>query len=242
MKLYYDFHIHTGLSPCASEDMSPNNIVNMSLIKELDAIAVTDHNGIANVEPTVEVGRNLGLIVIPGMEIQTIEDIHNLVLFKTVDALKSFYQSIIDHKLKIKNKPERFGNQYIYNSHDEVIDQEIYYLITPFTITINQLIKKVKEFNGIVIPAHINRNSFSILKSLGFIDQELEIENIEWYKALPENREEYNNKLFRKYRELINSDAHELIDISERNNFIEVEEKSIDGIFKTLTSRIKESL
>lgn len=242
MKLYYDFHIHSGLSPCSSNDMSPNNIVNMSLIKELDAIAVTDHNGIDNVRVTVEIGKKLGLIVVPGMEIQTVEDIHSLVLFKTVDDLEKFYASIIDRKLKIKNKPERFGDQYIYNHEDEVVDSDPYYLITPFNITIDQTIEGAKAFGGLLIPAHINRNSFSILKSLGFISKDLEIENIEWYKELPRDRTEYKDKLLRPYRELINSDAHELVDISERVNYIEVEEKSIEGIFKTLTSRIKESL
>lgn len=242
MKLYYDFHIHSGLSPCSSNDMSPNNIVNMSLIKELDAIAVTDHNGIANVRVTVEIGEKLGLIVIPGMEIQTVEDIHSLVLFRRIEDLETFYDSIIDQKLKINNKPARFGDQFIYNEDDEVIDSEPYYLITPFNITINQTIELAKSFNGILIPAHINRSSFSILNSLGFISKDLPIENIEWYQKLPEDREAFKKKLLRPYRELLNSDAHELVNISERLNFIDVEEKSIEGIFKTLTTRIKESL
>ncbi|MDO5479206.1 MAG: histidinol-phosphatase, partial [Clostridia bacterium] len=29
MKLYYDLHIHSALSPCGDNDMTPNNIVNM---------------------------------------------------------------------------------------------------------------------------------------------------------------------------------------------------------------------
>ena len=48
MKAYYDFHTHSALSPCADEDMTPNNIVNMARLKGLSMIAVTDHNSCGN--------------------------------------------------------------------------------------------------------------------------------------------------------------------------------------------------
>ena len=48
MKIAYDLHIHTALSPCGDDDMTPNNIVNMALLKGLDVIAVTDHNTCRN--------------------------------------------------------------------------------------------------------------------------------------------------------------------------------------------------
>jgi PHP family Zn ribbon phosphoesterase len=238
MKLYYDFHIHSGFSPCGSEDMSPNNIVNMSIIKELDAIALTDHNGIGNVRVTVEIGKKMGLIVIPGIEIQTVEDVHVVALFKTVEAIEAFYNEIKTERLLIKNKPERFGHQMIFNEEDEVIGYEENYLITPFNLNINEVIVIAKKYEGLIFPAHINRNSFSIIKSLGFIDKELDVENIEWYGKRPENAETYDNRMFRKYRELINSDAHDLINISEKENYLEVEEKSIEGIFATLNQHI----
>ena len=42
--LFCDLHIHSCLSPCGDALMTPNNIVGMAFIKELDCIAVTDHN------------------------------------------------------------------------------------------------------------------------------------------------------------------------------------------------------
>lgn len=238
MKVYYDFHIHSGLSPCGSEDMSPNNIVNMSLIKGLDVIAITDHNGIANARVTVEVGHNAGLLVIPGMEIQTVEDVHIVALFKHIDALETFYDEIKDQRLLIKNKPERFGDQLIFNQEDEVVSYEENYLITPFNLTIDKIIEIAKGYEGIVFPAHINRNSFSIIKSLGFIDASLDIKNIEWYGKRPDDAESYGNRMFKPYRELINSDAHELINISEKENYLEVSEKTIEAIFDTLNKEM----
>ena len=102
MKLYYDFHIHSGLSPCSSDDMTPNNIVNMSIIKGLDAIAITDHNGISNVRVACEIGEKNGLIVVPGIEIQTIEDVHIVALFQSIKDIEEFYKQIENYRLLIK--------------------------------------------------------------------------------------------------------------------------------------------
>lgn len=234
MKLYYDFHIHTGFSPCGSEDMSPNNIVNMSLIKELDVIAITDHNGIGNVRVTVEVGKQLGLMVIPGIEVQTIEDIHSVVLFETLEAIEGFYEVIKNKRMLIKNKPEKFGYQILFNELDEVIGHEENYLITPFNMSIQEMIECVRLHGGVLFPAHINRKSFSILSSLGFIDPSMPIENIEWYQGIPEDKTPYKRLILKNYRELVNSDAHDLVSISERENYLEVEERSIKGILDTL--------
>ena len=239
MKLFYDFHIHSGLSPCSSNDMSPNNIVNMSIIKGLDAIAITDHNGIANCKVVCEIGNKLDIIVIPGIEIQTVEDVHIVVLFKKYKDIEAFYDEIKENRLLIKNKPEKFGEQIIYDELDEVIGFEDNYLITPFTLTIEKIIKISKKYDAVVFPAHINRNSFSIIKSLGFISPDLDIKNIEWYIKKPEDDKEYEKKIFRKYRELINSDAHELIQISEKENYLEVKEKTVEAIFETLNSDVK---
>lgn len=236
MKLYYDFHIHSGLSPCSSEDMSPNNIINMSIIKGLDAIAVTDHNGIANSRVICSLGEDTDLIVLPGMEIQSVEDVHIVALFRNIDDLEAFYEIIKGNRLLIKNKPEKFGEQLIYNEADEIIGYDDNYLITPYTLKIEKLIELTKQYDGIVFPAHINRNSFSIIKSLGFISPDLDIKNIEWYGKRPVDFEKYKSKMFKNYRELINSDAHELIDISERENYITVKEKTIESIFETLDS------
>lgn len=238
MKLYYDFHIHSGLSPCSSDDMSPNNIVNMSIIKGLDAIAITDHNGILNARVTVEVGSQLGLIVIPGIEIQTVEDVHVVSLFKSIEKLEAFYDVIKNKRLLIMNKPKRFGEQLIYSHEDDVIGYEENYLITPFNIKIDRIIEIAKTYEGVVFPAHINRNSFSIIKSLGFIDTSLDIKNIEWYGKRPDNADSYDNRMFKKYRELINSDAHDLINISEKENYLEVSEKTIEAIFDTLNKEL----
>ena len=46
MNLACDLHIHSALSPCADDDMSPANIVAMAALKGLDVIALTDHKDV----------------------------------------------------------------------------------------------------------------------------------------------------------------------------------------------------
>ena len=80
MKYAVDLHIHSALSPCADKDMTPNNIVNMAVLKGLDAIAVTDHNSAANLESISKCAKKKGLVFIPGMEVETSEEIHIVCL------------------------------------------------------------------------------------------------------------------------------------------------------------------
>ncbi|MBQ7294379.1 MAG: PHP domain-containing protein, partial [Clostridia bacterium] len=43
-----DLHIHSCLSPCGDDDMTPGNIVGMSLLNGLQIVALTDHNSVKN--------------------------------------------------------------------------------------------------------------------------------------------------------------------------------------------------
>ena len=92
--MYYDLHMHSCLSPCASDDMTPNNIVNMALIKELDLIAVTDHNSTKQLPAIDKVARELGLTLLYGVELETIEEVHVLGLFNTLEKSQSFQEWI----------------------------------------------------------------------------------------------------------------------------------------------------
>ena len=82
---YYDLHIHSCLSPCADNDMTPNNIAAMSALKGLQIIALTDHNSCKNCPAFLEACRANGIIAVAGMELSTAEDIHLVCLFEELD-------------------------------------------------------------------------------------------------------------------------------------------------------------
>ena len=89
-----DLHIHSALSPCGDNDMTPNNIINMARLKGLDAIAVTDHNSAENVQAVIKLGLGKGIVVVPGMEVQSREEVHLLCYFADLDHVLNFQQKI----------------------------------------------------------------------------------------------------------------------------------------------------
>ena len=228
MDLFYDFHIHSALSPCADDDMTPNNIINMALLKGLDIIAITDHNSILNLEAFSIVAKEKNILFVPGMEIQTIEDIHILCLFEDLDSINVFYDDIKKFHTEYPHDKNKFGNQFIVNEKDEIIDSYNNSLLFPMNISISNLNKEVIVHNGLFIPAHVDKPSYSMISQLGFLPDDIH------YDALEIKNTDNIKKYSEKYQILINSDAHRLEDISERINSIVVEEYTVKSFFQAL--------
>lgn len=236
MKVYYDLHIHTALSPCGNDDMTPNNIVNMAKIKELDVIAITDHNSCENTEACIYVGNKIGITVIPGMELQTKEDIHVVCLFKDLNRGLEFQDYVYKKLPRIKNKEDIFGTQLVLDSNDEIKKINSRFLLASADISFDEASYIVKYLSGAFIPAHIDRESFSVISSLGFIPDALPIRTLEC--PLPIKIESLIKKglLHKNYRLISSSDAHDLGMIMERGNCLEVMENSAESIIDKLNS------
>ena len=116
--MFVDLHMHSCLSPCADDDMTPANICGMAHIKGLDAIAVTDHNTGRNLPYVKEAADYYGLIFLPGMEITTKEEVHLLGYFRDVDTAVEVGEIFCSHLPKMKNKPDFFGTQFVMNTDD----------------------------------------------------------------------------------------------------------------------------
>ncbi|NLI89020.1 MAG: PHP domain-containing protein [Epulopiscium sp.] len=220
MKLAYDFHIHTGASPCGDESMTPNNIVNMALLKELDAIAITDHNTTANIKSVLEVARDTSLVIIPGMEVETSEEFHVITLFEDIEQARQLQDIVYDKLPKLKNRRYIFGNQLIYNSQDDIVGEIDRLLLTATMLSVYELVEIVREIGGVCYPAHIDRQSYSIISNLGLIPPDLDIVNLEISRYCQKNS--YINKYPSK-RIIQSSDAHYLGDILERVSYMEID-------------------
>ena len=227
MKFYYDLHIHSDLSPCGSNDMTPNNIVNMSFIKGLNIISVTDHNSTANLPAVMELSGEAGIKVIPGIEVTTREEVHVLCYFRELFSAMEFGSIIYDSLPFVKNNTEIFGEQNIYNCRDEITGTLDKLLINASSYNIEDVYSITEKYNGVMIPAHINKVSNSILGVLGFMPFNLKIDFVEVYSKMS-----ISNKITEKYKVLNNSDAHQLIDISEAVNYFEL--SNINDIYSYL--------
>jgi len=165
--LKYDLHIHSCLSPCGDSDMTPNNIAGMSALNGIRVAALTDHNTSKNCPAFFEACRRYGVVPIAGMELTTLEEIHTVCLFPTLEAAMDFDAYVDSHRMKIKNKPSIFGEQVIMNENDEIIGYEDSLLIMATNIDLNDTARIVYERGGVAFPAHIDKQSNSVTAILG---------------------------------------------------------------------------
>lgn len=221
MKLYYDFHIHSCLSPCGDEDMTPNNMVNMALLSGLNAIALTDHNTCANCPATAQVAAEAGLLFLSGMELCTAEEIHVVCLFPTVEAALAFEEVVAPTLPPIRNRTDVFGEQIICNAKDEPIGTRDMLLTTASSISVDAVPALARSFGGTAFPAHIDRPSYSVTAALGDLPP-LGFEAIELTAAanVDEMRRRYPEMEHKPL--LVNSDAHYLEHIREAGAWLEL--------------------
>lgn len=242
MKYWVDLHIHSCLSPCAENDMTPNNIVNMALIKGLDIIAVTDHNSVGNVRAVTEVGERSGLLVVPGMELCTSEEIHLVCLFPDYENAMSFGKQVYDNLPQVTNREDIFGPQILMDAQDNETGRETRLLSGACNLDIETAINLVRSFNGVVIPSHVNRQSYSILNTLGSVPPEYGFKYLEFSPhrgtvPLSAQIEEFiqNYPELGSYNIIHSSDAHFLGDILEQEAALDLPDKSVQSLLAALS-------
>lgn len=228
MGLYYcDLHIHSCLSPCGDEDMTPGNIVGMSLLNGLQIVALTDHNSVKNCLSFFKIAKANGIIPVAGVELTTSEDVHAVCLFRSLESALEFGDFIESRRMRIKNEPDIFGRQLIIDENDEICGEEPDLLINAVNISLDEAFEEVLGRGGVCFPAHIDRSSNGIIAMLGDFPPEpaftaFELNDI---TSLEECRARYSVISERKLVHVASSDAHYLTDISERGFAIQLDDE-----------------
>jgi len=174
-----ELHVHTVLSPCAEVEMIPPLIVRTAIERGIHIIAVTDHNASANVAAVQQAAEGSTLTVLPGMELQTREEVHVLCLFDTLDQLTA-WQAVVDaHLPDMENNIEYFGEQFVVDHTGEFIRRETRLLITSANLSLTQAIVGVTELGGLAVPAHVDRTAFGLIAILGFVPTDVPIKALE---------------------------------------------------------------
>jgi 3',5'-nucleoside bisphosphate phosphatase len=229
MKKYKaDFHVHSVLSPCASLDMSPKRIISRAKEEGIDVVAITDHNTTRHCRIISKLGEKEKIKVIPGVEINSKEEIHCLAFFETVEKTDIFQEFLEQWLPEIKNKKSLFGYQLVVDEDENILDEVEWLLISALNATINQIEKQVHKLGGLFVPAHIDRKSNSILSNLGFIPDDLDIDALELSPAGKETF--YSNTNFSMVR---GSDAHIPEDIGKGFTELFMNDLSFGEIRKT---------
>lgn len=218
--IYYDFHIHTCLSPCGDEDMTPCNIIGLAKLLGLDAIAITDHNAIGNCRACVEAGKREGLTVLCGMEVETAENVHIVTLFPNIECAERAHAVVEKSRFKIKNKTEIYGEQQYRDSNDDIIGYEPNLLITATELGVYDMAKFAQEYGGVAFPAHVDRTANGLIQILGDINEDMGFKTVEVSATCP--KDFAIDK--RGYLVVHNSDAHYLENINQKSvNFLPVD-------------------
>lgn len=234
LKLSYDLHIHSCLSPCGDEDMLPSNIIGMSFLKQLDVIAVTDHNSCKNCPAVMKLAEKYHITAIPGMELCTMEEVHVLCLFAELSEALRFDEYVSSQLMKIPNDEKVFGKQEIYDEDDRLVGTEPYLLINATNISFDMLGELMKEYHGIYIPAHLDKNSNSLISNLGFIAPDADFKAAELADLTHLETISRNNPYLNHCNIITDSDAHMLGNINEAVHFINCESRDRKDIIRAL--------
>ena len=229
-----DLHIHSCLSPCGDNEMTPYNLVNMAKIMGLDLIALTDHNSALNCPGALDAAKEAGITVVPGMELTTSEEVHMVCLFPELENALEFSEYVSRNMPKIKNRLDIFGEQLEMDHLDGVKSEQEYLLSLASFISIGSAQTAVQDFGGICYPAHIDRPSFSLISNLGGFPQDVCFKNAELSRFADESRLCAEHPSLCGMRRIRASDAHCLENVGAIFTQLELEENSARALVELL--------
>jgi PHP family Zn ribbon phosphoesterase len=185
MTVRADLHVHTALSPCGDDEMSPPAIVDAALAAGLDVIAVCDHNAAGN---TGAVGEAAGsrLTVISGIEVTTTEEVHIVGLFPTVTAAANAANEVRETLPVADDDYTRFfGEQYLMYADGTIYGTEPRALALATSLSLDEAVELIKRYGGLVVAAHIDRPTFGVIAQLGFFPHEAGFDAVELSRHVP---------------------------------------------------------
>ncbi len=217
----FDFHTHTPASTdfmqgCTDEQkqvVTPEFWLQKFIDKNIDCIAITDHNSGEWIDKLKEANQNLEspLTIFPGVEISVSGGVHLLAIFdpkKTTSDIDSLLGAV--------------GYEGTKGGSDSVT-----------TKTLTEVIDIIAEKGGIAIPAHADKEKGLFLQQGNTLRQVLENSNISAIELCDSNCEKpqiYKDKKI-QWSEVLGSDTHNF----ESENFgnftwVKMDEPSIKGL------------
>jgi len=200
--------------------MSPKAIVDAARRKGIQWIAITDHNSAKMVDAVAAAASAAGLCFTYGMELQTREEVHLLAYFDTPSACHDFADAVYALLPDRCNQPDYFGDQVIVDVEETILGFEKRLLLNSLDLSIDEAVNKVRASGGLPVPAHVDRDVFSLISQLGVVPEGLAFDLVETTNgSLPPG--------FENAGPVCSSDAHELDQIGRRTTAFCVEEATV---------------
>jgi PHP family Zn ribbon phosphoesterase len=214
--LLADLHNHTVLSACAETEMLPEFIVKRAQELGLGLIAVTDHNSAENVAAVLTAAEGTSITVLPGIEVQTREEVHLLCLFDTLEQVAFWQGEVYAHLPPLKNNEDVFGIQVMLDAEGNVVGRNDRLLLTSTSFSVEEVVRRVHDLSGLCIPAHVDRPAYSIIANLGFIPPDLGIAGVEVSHLVGPQEARARFPELERYSLVAGGDAHRLREMVRR--------------------------
>jgi PHP family Zn ribbon phosphoesterase len=196
--------------------MIPPLIVRRARDLALGIIAITDHNSAENVSAVMEAAQGSDLTVLPGMEVQTKEEVHLVCLFDTAEQALDWQELIYAHLPPLKNNPDFFGAQFVVDATGDFIRYNERLLATSTSLSVEQVAAKVDGRGGLCIAAHVDRPSYSLLANLGFVPEGIRLAAVEITPRARAEELRRHHPSLRGYPFIYCGDVHRLDDMIDR--------------------------
>lgn len=231
---FYDFHLHSCLSPCGSDEATPADLAGMCALAGYDIVALTDHNTAGNCAAFCRAAEHYGMLALPGMELTTAEEIHVICLFPDLDSALAFDAYVRAHLPGTPNRPDFFGHQYRMDEEDHLLGEETALLIGATDIPVCGVSALAAAYGGVAYPAHIDHSTFSLLSNLGLWLPEAGFRFAELSPTCPAgftDRPDLSGVSF-----LFGSDAHYLHEIPDPRHTLTLPARTAQAVIDLLKS------
>jgi PHP family Zn ribbon phosphoesterase len=218
-----DLHIHTPKSVCFSDSsVTPEQIVDAAIAAGLDAIAITDHNSAEAIDEIRRATDGKGLVIFPGIELSTVGG-HILAIFSPDTPLEELRDFLYDVGLDY----QQWGDSIHVTSGDT-----------------EDVLKKIVEWGGLAIAAHIERWPSGFLETQQPRAVKMAIYDSDYLSALEitiaRNKSRWNAGAVRGYPRkracTQGSDAHALGEIGRRPVYVRMESVSLDTLREAISN------
>lgn len=199
----------------------------------IDLMALTDHNSARNAAAFAEACRRVGLMALFGTETTSREEVHILSLFATVHEAEAWGHWVYQRLPDFEHDPERFGDQVVVDADENILDFEARYLIPAIDASIDEIRQETLDRGGLIIPAHIDRTTNSMLSQLGFLP-DLRFSALEITRWPPATDPQGHTLIS-------DSDAHFIDDVAQRSFQFSAEvspDSSQQEIFSALSTAL----
>lgn len=232
-----DLHVHTLLSPCAAVEMTPRNIVWHAAQHGIDIVAITDHNAGDNVPAALEAAKGTDVIILPGMEVETKEEVHVLALFAKPRQLSAWEKVVAAHRSGRINDADKFGAQFVVDAEDNLVAVKEEMLLSSLSLSLAETCEQVEALGGLVIASHVDRPAYSVLSQLGFIPPGVKLAAVEVSRRFSREEAAKRFPVIARWPVVTASDAHTIDDfLSGPKTAFNLEEPTLAEIRQALYS------